>query len=116
VGISLGVERICEVLTTEGLKLSETKTRAFVAVADSNLMDKAVHLAQALRTAGVNVQIDLMVRSLKNQLEYVNKVKIPFVIFVGEKELKSGKYTVKDMAKRQQGEFTLEKIVKVLGG
>jgi histidyl-tRNA synthetase len=96
------------------IRLPESRTKAFIAVADSKLMSDAIHVAQALRTAGINTQIDLMARSLKNQLEYASKAKIPFVIFVGEKELKSGKYTVKEMAKRKQGEFTLEKIIRVL--
>jgi histidyl-tRNA synthetase len=112
-GISLGVERICELLNA---KLPETGTKAFIAVAAPGFMNDAMRLAQALRTAGINVQIDLMERSLKNQLEYASKAKIPFVIFVGEKELKSGKYTVKDMGKRKQGEFSLEKIIGVFSG
>jgi len=102
-------------MAAEGMKVPETKAVAFIAVADPKLMNEAIRVAQALRIAGINCQLDLMERSLKNQLEYVSKKAIPFVIFVGEKELKSGKYTVKEMAKREQGEFSLDKIIKVLG-
>ncbi len=114
VGISLGIERICEIMASEGLKPVETKTKVFVAVADESLMENAMFVAQKLRAAGINTQIELMGRSLKNQLEYVDRMKIPFAVIVGEMELRKGKYTVREMAKRKQGLFTLEKIIKVL--
>ena len=116
VGISLGVERICEIMSSEGLSDKRlTKTDAFVIAVDETGKGKALEIAQVLRTGGINVQTDLMDRPLGRQLEYVSKVGIPYVIFVGEKEIKKGKYSVKDMAKRKQGEYTLENIIKVLG-
>jgi histidyl-tRNA synthetase len=117
VGISLGVERICEVLVNEKLyKPAETKTQAFVAVVDDKLRDKALEIAQKLRADGINIQIDLMGRPLNKQLEYVDKTGIPFVVFVGEKELKKGRFVVKDMARRKQSEFSLDKIADVIKG
>ncbi|MCJ7816673.1 MAG: histidine--tRNA ligase family protein, partial [Candidatus Aenigmarchaeota archaeon] len=116
VGISLGIERICEIMDSEKMvKHLETKTRVFVAVADEGLMENAMFVAQKLRAAGINTQIELMGRPLKKQLEYVDRAKIPFVVIVGDMELRKGKYTVREMAKRKQGLFTLEKIIKVLG-
>jgi histidyl-tRNA synthetase len=116
VGISLGIERICEIMDSEKMiKHLETKTRVFVAVADESLMENAMFVAQKLRAAGINTQIELMGRPLKKQLEYVDRAKIPFVVIVGDMELRKGKYTVREMAKRKQGLFTLEKIIKVLG-
>jgi histidyl-tRNA synthetase len=114
VGISLGIERICEIMDSEGLKRIQTKTKVFVAVADEGLMENAMFVAQKLRAAGINTQIELMGRPLKKQLEYVDRAKIPFVVIVGDRELRKGKYTVREMAKRKQGLFTLEKIIKVL--
>lgn len=116
VGISLGIERICEIMAAEGMaKGLLTKTDAFVAAADDAGREKCVQIAQALRVGGMNVQTDLMGRPLGKQVEYASKAGIPFVIFVGEKEIKKGKYTVKDMKKRKQDERTLENIIKTLG-
>jgi len=117
VGISLGIERICEIMESEGMfRLPASSSQAFVAVADEAVREKAIGVAQALRIGGLNIQMDLTGRSLRNQLEFADKAGIPFVIFVGEKELKKGKFTVKDMAKKKQGELTLEKIIKMMGG
>lgn len=116
VGISLGIERICEIMESEKLlKIPQTKTKAFVAVADESLMENAMFVAQKLRAAGINSQIELMGRSLRKQLEYVDRAGIPFAVIVGAMELKKNKYTVREMAKRKQGLFTLDKIIKVLG-
>jgi histidyl-tRNA synthetase len=116
VGISLGIERICEIMVSEGLFKPEAKTKAFLAAADENVRSKAIEVAEALRSAGINTQIDLMGRSLNRQLEYVNKAGIPYVVFVGEKELKAGRFTLKDMKKGKQEELPLEKIISRLGG
>ncbi len=116
VGISLGMERICEIMEAEKLlKIPQTKTKAFVAVADDSLMENAMFVAQKLRAAGINSQIELMGRPLRKQLEYVDRAGIPFAVIVGAMELKKKKYTVREMAKRKQGLFTLDKIIKVLG-
>jgi histidyl-tRNA synthetase len=116
VGISLGIERICEILMGEGLlKRAGTRTRVFVAVAHEGLMENAMFVAQKLRAAGINTQVELMGRPLKKQLEYVDKAKIPFAVIVGEIELKKGKYTLREMAKRKQELLTLEKIIQALG-
>jgi len=115
VGISLGIERICEIMDSEGLKRIQTKTKAFVAIADEGLMENAMFVAQKLRASGINTQIELMGRPLKKQLEYVDRAKIPFAVIVGDMELRKGKYTVREMAKRKQGLFSLENIIKVLG-
>jgi len=115
VGISLGIERICEIMEAEKMvKHAQTRTKVFVAVADEGLMENAIFVAQKLRAAGINSQIELMGRSLGKQLEYVDRVKIPFAVIVGAQELKKGKYTVREMAKRKQGLFTLEKIIQTL--
>ncbi|MEM5812333.1 MAG: histidine--tRNA ligase [Candidatus Aenigmatarchaeota archaeon] len=115
VGISLGVERICEIMDSEGMMVPETRTNVFVAIADERFRDKAVEIAQSLRAGGINTNIDLTGRPLKKQLDYADSLKIPYVIFVGEREIKSGKFVLRDMNKRKQGEFTLEKIIKMLG-
>jgi histidyl-tRNA synthetase len=78
-------------------------------------MESAIFVAQKLRAAGINTRIELMGRPLKKQLEYADRMKIPFAVFVGEKELRSGKYTLREMAKRKQELLTLERIIQALG-
>ncbi len=113
VGISLGVERIVEIMESEGMfQLPSGRTDIFVAAVDDSVRDNAVAVCQKLRLAGINAQTDLMKRSLKRQLEYADKMKIPYVVIVGEKELGKKRFAVKDMRRKKQAGLSLENIIK----
>ncbi len=113
VGISLGIERIYEIMLSEGMfKTTKTLTKVFVVSVDERLRNHALLTAQALRNNGINTQIDLMGRSMKKQLEYINSSGIPFVIFIGEKEFKEKLFTLKNMKTGKQKKLTLDEIIK----
>ena len=59
-------------------------------------------IARKLREKGLNVEMDLLERSLSKQFEYANRKSIPKVIVVGEKDLKKGFVTEKDMKTGKQ--------------
>jgi histidyl-tRNA synthetase len=112
-GISLGFERIYEIMEAEKMfKLPATKTFVFVLSVSENVRDDVIKIAQKLRKAGVPTQTDLMRRNMKKQMEYVNSSKIPFILFVGEKELKSGKFTLRNMINGEQKSMTTETMIK----
>jgi histidyl-tRNA synthetase len=58
--------------------------------------------------------MDVSGKNLKRQLEYANAVKVPYVVIVGEKELKKGKLVLKDMAKKTQKELGLKELIRRL--
>jgi histidyl-tRNA synthetase len=51
---------------------------------------------------------------MKKQLDYANKKNIPFVILIGENEIKSGLLTVKDMRTGDQRAMDIEELKIVL--
>ena len=59
-------------------------------------------LARKLRKAGKSVQMDMMGRNFKNQFKYANKIKAKNTIIIGEDEMKSGSFSVKNMATGEQ--------------
>ena len=95
VGIALGVERILELMKDKADKI--TVTHIFIAPVNESNRKDAIRIAKVLREKGINVEIDLMNRSLSKQMEYADKMKVPFVLIVGDEEVKSGKYRLKDM-------------------
>jgi histidyl-tRNA synthetase len=102
-GISLGIDRIVMVMKNKELfKLSKTKTKVFVAPVKENMKSEAIRIAQILRRNQIPTELEVMDRSLKRQLEYVNKREIPFVVIVGEKEMTEGYVVLKDMRKNEQ--------------
>lgn len=116
VGISFGVERILVIM--EEMKLfnsKKTKVKVFVANVSEDLKRDAVELAQKLRENGISCQVNLTDRNLTKQLEYADGLGIPYVVIIGEKELKKGKLLLKDMVKKTQKELAAKELLSFLG-
>ena len=102
-GISFGIDRIVTVMQKEKLfKLPKTRTRVFVAPVKAEMKTEAIKIAQTLRKNNISTEIEVMGRSLKRQLEYINKKGIPYVLIVGKKELSEGSIVLRDMQDNTQ--------------
>lgn len=114
-GISLGIERIMEIMEEENMfKLEKTQTKVFVANVDEKVKKATIKIANELRKNGITSQIDLMNRSLGKQLEYTDSAGIPFVVIVGEKELKKKKVKLRNMKTKKENEILIKQIPKIL--
>ncbi len=113
-GISLGLERIIILLKERIQSLQKTPTRLFVAGVKPELYTEVVTIATELRKNGIPTEVDLNERNLRKQLEYVNSLSIPFMIVVGERELKEGKFTLRDMKTGKEEFGSLKEIIKRL--
>lgn len=71
----------------------------------------AQKLAHDLRAENVRVAVDITGRKLDKQIKSAVKMKIPYMLFVGEQELKDETYTLKDIAKEDEKKLSLERIV-----
>jgi histidyl-tRNA synthetase len=108
VGIALGVERILELMKDKADKT--TVTQIFIAPVNESNRKDAIRIAKVLREKGINVEIDLMNRSLSKQMEYADKIKVPFVLIVGDEEVKTGKYRLRDMNRGVEKVIGLDEI------
>jgi len=114
-GISLGIERIVEVMKQEKMfDLPKTNVKVFVANVNEEVKNDTIRIAQELRKNGISCQVDLMNRSLKKQLELANNLGIPYVVIVGPKELKGKKVMLRDMKKKKESKVKIERLVKTL--
>ncbi len=115
VGISIGLTRLFYILN-EMDELSD----AFDNVCDVMLMpmteDRSyvISLSASLRRQGLNVQVNFESGKMKSRLNYANRLRIPFVIFVGEDEISSGKLTLKNMTTGDQIQTSIEDISKII--
>jgi histidyl-tRNA synthetase len=112
-GISLGIERIVEIMK-ENKMFNLPKTNVKIFVADVKVKNDAVRIAQELRKNGISCQTDLMNRNLTKQLEFANSLGVSYVLIVGEKEIKSRKFKLRDMQKKIEKEMNLEEVIKLL--
>lgn len=89
-------------------------TDASIVVLGDDAMSGALSLAEELRIEGVNVEVDITGRKIDKQIKAVIKKQVPFIIFVGETELRERLYTLKDVASEQEEKLSLERIVSRL--
>lgn len=104
VGISIGLTRLFFVLNEQGMLNQERNT----APADVLLLpmvedlSPAVELAMRFRNAGVRVQLYGEQKKFKAKMNYADKIGVPFVVFLGEDEIRDGVVACKDMRSGEQ--------------
>ena len=104
VGISIGLTRLFYVLNEQGMLNQELNA----APADVLLLpmtedlSPAIALATRLRSAGIRVQLYTEQKKFKAKMNYADKVGVPYVVFLGEDEIRSGAVACKDMSTGEQ--------------
>lgn len=113
VGISIGLTRLFYKLNELNLIKAENKSISDVLII-SMLEDLSVpiRLATKLRNNGVKTEIYLNNKKLKAKFKYADKLKIPYVVVIGEDEIKQNKFKLKDMSTGEEENLTSEEIIK----
>jgi len=114
IGFAIGVERLVMLLPEEKNYLRYPDV--FLAALGEEAQRKGFSLAQELRDAGVWVEIDYEGKSLKSQMRKADRFKTPWVVILGEAELKKNKAILRDMATKAQEEVTFEEILRKVKG
>ena len=116
VGISFGADRIYDVL--EELKLfpvsSSVSTRVLIANFGEEIYQHTLPLLFQLREAGVAAEFYPAATKLKKQMAYADGKQIPYVLLVGEEEIASDRYSLKDMTSGEQQNVSLEQLIAFL--
>ena len=112
VGISIGLTRLFDQLRDNGLLKIEgpTPNRALVITQSPDYAEKAIHLVGQLRKHDIAADVMLRDCKFKKKMEYANKIKIPYLIIIGEDEVANNNYTLKNMATGEQTRVTLEEL------
>ena len=98
VGFGMGDVVIKDILETYQLMPVQTnKTKLAVCVFGADYLEFAEEIAQKLRDKNVNVLVDFSNRKIGDQIKNADKQKIPYIICIGEDELKSAEFKVKNL-------------------
>ena len=110
-GISLGLERIIEVVEEFGLlPVPVTVPQVFVALFPDTVGEGA-RLASRLRTEGLRVDLSLNPqRGLGDQLKYASRKGIPIAVIAGAAELAEAAAAVRDMRSGEQHTVALDEL------
>ena len=111
VGISFGLSSIYEILKDSNLFDNKSNIDIYIIPMNTNV--ECLKLANNLRIFGYNVEIEMQDKKLKKSLNYANKEKIPFVIVLGENELKDNKFYLKDMFNNKEIAINLDNLSKI---
>lgn len=114
VGYAIGDVTFGDFLQTHNLipKL-QTSTEVYMVVLGDALKG-AQRLAQRLRDEGVNTEVDITGRKLDKQIKTAVKKGIPFLLFVGQKEIDEEIYTLKDIANEQEHKLSFSRVVAAI--
>lgn len=115
VGFGMGLERL--MLTLENLGLNVGIPYApdvYVAPICDKAKNLYIKLVNDLRIKGLNVETDLMERSVKAQMKFANKLNAKYTVLLGESELESNCASVKNMNNGETQLVNLEEIYEFI--
>ena len=103
-GVAIGEDRLLLMVEQAGRLKVDDPLDVFVAWMGEAAQQHAAQLVTILRQEGMRVESNYEAAKLKKSLGQANKLGARFAVIIGEGELASGRYQVKDMAAAQQEE------------
>jgi histidyl-tRNA synthetase len=104
-GASFGLDRI-EILSKLNI---ENKNVLIISIGQDT---KAIKLAEKIRNS--NIPCSVFYNKIMKALEYANSYEIPYVIFLGEEEVKKKKLKLRDMSSGKETFLSEEELIKKL--
>ena len=115
VGISIGLTRLFWQLREAGLvSTADSTVQVLVSQMDESRLPLYLEIANQLRVAGINTEVQLEPKKMAKQFQYADRAGIRFVVVVGESEVAKGVVAVKDMRKQEQFEVARTDLAKTL--
>ena len=114
-GFALGFDRLMNAI--EELTDSEelpSHLDVYVAPISGSVRSKAYEITQTLRKNDLKADVDLNGKKFKKLMNYADKIKVPKMVIIGEKDLDEGKVTIKDMISGEQELVDVDDIVNYL--
>ena len=117
VGMSIGITRLFSHLMQDNyFNLDKTSEIDCAVVNFDETFGESLKLVELLRKNGVRAEIFYENKSFKSKMKEANRRQVPYVIIVGEDEVKMQKYMLKNMQTSEQAQLSLEEIVKTIRG
>ena len=113
VGISIGLTRLFYVLSEQGMLNGDMNTAPtdVLILPMTDDLSPAISFASRLRQAGIRTQLYTEQKKFKQKMSYADKLGVPYVVFLGEDEVRLGAVSVKDMISGEQNTLPLDQAV-----
>jgi histidyl-tRNA synthetase len=114
VGFGMGDVTLAQFLESHKL-LPElpTETDIYVVIISDTLQAAQKPIAE-LRAGGLNVAVDLSDRKADKQIKTADKKKIHYIVTIGEQELESGQYPLKNLQTGNEEKHSLSRIISLV--
>ena len=112
VGMSFGLVPICELLSRMDSKDDNSLYDFYIVPYDDKGNIMSLKIASILRDKGIRVIIEMNHKKIKKAFEWANKNNISYVTVIGDDEIDSGKFRVKNMNSGDSQEYSLDDIDK----
>ena len=109
VGLSFGLEPIYVIL--KEIQNDNSLIDVYMVPLDTNI--EVLKLATKLRSKNVKVLIEMNKKKIGKCFEYAEREKIKYVMIIGENEIKSGIFKIKDMNKKEEYSLGFEEIINL---
>lgn len=114
VGISIGLTRLFYQLKEAGLigeSRKATPTMLLI-IPMQDTMNHALDISTRVRDAGIPAEVYLNEGKMGKKFSYADKLNIPYVIVVGEDEVNSGVFKMKNMATGEEKAMNINEIIE----
>ena len=86
----------------------------YICLTDEKYRNAVSDLASSMREGGINVAVDLSGKRVGDQVRIANKHTVPYVVCIGEKEIQSNIYTVKELATSTETTLDAAELIQFL--
>lgn len=119
VGFSIGVERLFAVmeakLRRDNIKIRSIHTQVYVATPQKGLVEERLKLCQLLWAAGIKTEHSYKASpKTLQQFQYCEENAIPFVVVIGDGEVKNNTVIIRNVANREEETVSRDDLVQVL--
>lgn len=92
----------------------KSKTDLYICTLAKEYQEYGNELAQKLRTQGLNVAVNLTDKKVGDQIKSADKQKIPYIICLGDDEIKSGQFKLKNLKSGEEKTASEETLVSLI--
>jgi histidyl-tRNA synthetase len=113
VGFGMGDVTLRDVLETYNLIPNfKPIVDLYVCVLEEKYITESSELGNKWRNSGLKIQVDISMKKIGDQIKKANKLKSPFIVCIGENEIKSKKVSIKNMNTGKEKKMKTDKVSK----
>jgi histidyl-tRNA synthetase len=83
----------------------------YICLLNKEIINYGQEVAQILRNKNIKTSIDYSFRKIGDQIKSADRMNIPYIIVLGEEEVKSGKFKLKNLKTGEEKEYSADNLI-----